>query len=123
MIAAAHGDVPLDHLSGAALFDLARKAPDVQAWLRAERNQHHNGTHGDNDRGIRSFCLTFDDPLPWQAVSNWLMMLRQWRGEGLLMSAWPEEDRRSRIVFITRGIERREVEETWSMLQHRVSSA
>jgi G3E family GTPase len=98
---------------------------------------------------IRSFCLTFDDPLPWHAISNWLMMLRQWRGEDLLrvkgilhlqeeelpvaihgvhhvfhppvqLSSWPEGDRRSRVVFITRGLERAEVEETWSLLKDRV---
>jgi G3E family GTPase len=33
------------------------------------------------------------------------------------LSAWPEGDRRSRIVFITRGLERAEVEGAWSMVQ------
>jgi G3E family GTPase len=28
------------------------------------------------------------------------------------LNAWPDDDRRSRIVFITRGLERAEVEET-----------
>jgi G3E family GTPase len=149
VIVAAYGDVPPDRLFGAALFDPARKTPDVEAWLRPDRHEHH----GDDDRGIRSFCLTFDDPLSWQSVSGWLTMLRQCRGEDLLrvkgilhlreeelpvaihgvhhvfhppvqLSAWPEGDRRSRIVFITRGLERAEVEQAWSMVQpdgdHRV---
>jgi G3E family GTPase len=145
IIAAAHGEVPPDRLFGAALFDPAQKTPDVRAWLRAERHEHHGDRHRDDNRGIRSFCLTFDDPLSWQAVSGWLMMLRQWRGEDLLrvkgilhlreeelpvaihgvhhvfhppvqLSAWPEADRRSRIVFITRGLGRAEVEETLSIL-------
>ena len=152
MITAAHGDVPPDALFGAALFDPTRKAPDVQAWLRPERHEHQEDAHSGGDRGIRSFCLTFDDPLPWQAVSGWLMALRQWRGEDLLrvkgilhlreealpvaihgvhhvfhppvqLSAWPEADRRSRIVFITRGLERAEVEEVWSMLQPQPATA
>ena len=125
--------------------------PDVQAWLRPERHEHRAHAHDHDETadahhasGIRSFCLTFEDPLPWQAVSNWLMMLRQSRGEDLLrvkgiphlrdealpvaihgvhhvfhppeqLNAWPDEDRRSRIVFITRGLERAEVEETWSL--------
>jgi G3E family GTPase len=142
VIVAAYGDVPPDRLFGAALFDPARKTPDVEAWLRPDRDEHH----GDDDRGIRSFCLTFDDPLSWQSVSGWLTMLRQCRGEDLLrvkgilhlreeelpvaihgvhhvfhppvqLSAWPEGDRRSRIVFITRGLERAEVEQAWSMVQ------
>ena len=146
VIAAAYGDVPPDRLFGAALFDPARKTPDVDAWLRPDRHEHHGEAHSDHDRGIRSFCLTFDDPLPWQTVSDWLTMLRQWRGEDLLrvkgilhlreealpvaihgvhhvfhppvqLKAWPEGDRRSRIVFITRGLERAEVEETWSMVR------
>ncbi|HEY1432680.1 MAG TPA: GTP-binding protein [Stellaceae bacterium] len=146
IIVVAHGEVPPDRLFGAALFDPARKTPDVEAWLRPERHEHHGDEHVENDSGIRSFCLTFDDPLQWQAVSGWLMMLRQWRGEDLLrvkgilhlqeeelpvaihgvhhvfhppvqLSAWPEDDRRSRIVFITRGLERAEVEGAWSMAQ------
>jgi G3E family GTPase len=144
VIIAAYGEVPPDRLFGAALFDPARETPDVQAWLRVDRHEHHGGAR--DERGIRSFCLTFDDPLPWQAVSGWLTMLRQWRGEDLLrvkgilhlqeaelpvaihgvhhvfhppvqLSAWPEGDRRSRIVFITRGLERAEVERAWSMAQ------
>ena len=154
----AHGDVAPDHLVGAALFDPARKTPDVQAWLRPERHEHpdhdHDHAHGDvaseqpHDSDIRTFCLTFEDPLPWQPFSEWLNLLRQDRGEDLLrvkgilhlreeelpvaihgvhhvfhppvqLSAWPDPDRRSRIVFITRGLERAEVEETWSTLRER----
>ena len=96
--------------------------------------------------------MTFDEPLAWQTVSGWLTMLRQWRGEDLLrvkgilhlreellpvaihgvhhvfhppvqMSAWPEGDRRSRVVFITRGLERAEVEEAWCALQAEAAAA
>jgi G3E family GTPase len=145
---ASFGEVPPDHLFGAALFDPARKTPDVRAWLGADQHEADGDPHHDDARGIRTFCLSFDDPLPWQAVSTWLMMLRQWRGEDLLrvkgilhlreealpvaihgvhhvfhppvqLSAWPEGDRRSRIVFITRGLERAEVEESWAALQDR----
>src|SRR5205085_9667383 len=63
VIMAAHGDVPPGRLFGAALFDPARKTPDVQAWLRPDRHEQHADKHGDHDRGIRSFCVTFDEPL------------------------------------------------------------
>jgi G3E family GTPase len=43
IIVATHGDVPPDRLFGAALFDPARKTPDVQAWLQADRHEH--GAH------------------------------------------------------------------------------
>jgi G3E family GTPase len=31
----------------------------------------------------------------------------------VLLAVWPDDDRRSRIVFITRGLEQAEVEEGW----------
>jgi len=86
--------------------------------------------------------LAFDEPLDWMAVSNWLAYLRSARGADLLrvkgilnlhgeetpvvihgvhhvfhppvaLSEWPDADRRSRIVFITRGIAREEVLALW----------
>jgi G3E family GTPase len=89
MITAMHGEVAPDRLFGAALFDPARKTPDVQAWLRPERHErqahaHDEGEEAHHGSGVHSFCLTFDDPLPWQSFANWLQMLRQWRGEDLL---------------------------------------
>ena len=79
-------------------------------------------------------CLAFEEQLDWTAFGIWLTMLLQARGEevlrvkGLLdvggpgplvlngvqhvihppvhLDSWPDEDRRSRIVFIGRGLER-----------------
>ncbi len=87
---------------------------------------------------IRPFCLFFDEPLDWTAFGIWLTMLLQARGSDLLrvkglidtggpgpvllngvqhvvhppehLDAWPDDDRRSRFVFIGRGLERAEVE-------------
>ena len=86
----------------------------------------------------RALCLTFDEPLDWTAFGIWLTMLLQARGndvlrvKGLLnvglegpivlngvqhvvhppehLPDWPDEDRRSRVVFIGRGIEREALE-------------
>jgi len=146
IVVSQYGDALPDQLFGAALFDPARKTADVQTWLRAERHAPGDHVHGDHDHGIRSFCLTFEERLPWQEVSLWLMMLRQWRGEDLLrvkgilylqeeelpvaihgvhhvfhppvqLNGWPGPDHRARIVFITRGLECAEVEESWSTRQ------
>ena len=90
--------------------------------------------------------LAFDEPLDWMAVTRWLAHLRNARGQDLLrvkgilnlrdepapivihgvhhvfhppvaLSGWPDSDRRSRIVFITRGILRAEVLELWQAVR------
>jgi G3E family GTPase len=99
---------------------------------------HDHGHAGD----VRSFALTFDAPLDWTAFGIWLTMLLHARGQDVLrvkglldvggpgpvlvngvqhvihppqhLDRWPDGDRRSRIVFIARGIERGEVEASLS---------
>jgi G3E family GTPase len=96
----------------------------------------------DPARRIRTFSLEFDRPLDWPTVANWLNALRSGAGEGLLrikgildlageerpvaihgihhvlhpptaLAAWPSAKRRSRIVFITRGLSREAVADSW----------
>jgi G3E family GTPase len=103
---------------------------------------HGDHVHGTD---IRACCLSSDEPLSWDAVSSWLARLRQGAGKDLLrvkgilnligestpvaihgvhhvfhppvsLDAWPDADHRSRIVFITRGIERADLEA--SFLEH-----
>ena len=108
----------------------------------APAHAHHDHTHHSHETSITSFVLAFHEPLDWMAVSNWLAHLRSMRGEDLLrvkgilnlreeqkpvvihgvhhvfhppvaLPGWPDADRRSRIVFITRGITREEVLALW----------
>ena len=105
-----------------------------------ERPDHaHTSRH---DHGIQSYAVTIDEPIPWDAFSRWLEALALKRGEDLLrvkgivniaeqpgtpvvlhgvqrifhppvaLDAWPSDDHRTRIVFITRNIERSAIEET-----------
>jgi G3E family GTPase len=88
--------------------------------------------------GVAALSLVLDEPLDWTAFGIWLTMLLQARGadvlrvKGLLdvggpgpvllngvqhvvhppvhLDAWPDEDRRTRIVFIGRGLEREALE-------------
>jgi len=106
-------------------------------------HEHHHGhAHHSHDTEITSFVLAFDEPLDWMEISHWLAYLRSVRGEDLLrvkgilnlrgeptpvvihgvhhvfhppvaLPEWPDADRRSRIVFITRGIARQEVLALW----------
>jgi G3E family GTPase len=119
---------------------LKPEAYDARHHHHDHEHQHaHGSTH---DRAIQAFCLTFEQPLDWTLVSRWLADLRRRRGEDLLrvkgildlagekapvaihgvhhvfhppvlLNAWNDDDRRSRIVFITRGLKREEVEEGW----------
>jgi len=98
----------------------------------------HDHAHSHHDSRIRAFCLTFDAPLEWMAVNRWLTAVRNERGPDLLrvkgilnlageaqpvvihgvhhvfhppvsMAGWPDEDRRSRLVFITQDLGREEL--------------
>jgi G3E family GTPase len=154
-----NGEVAPEALFGAALFDPSRKTADVQRWINEDAYEsqgngqghdhdvHDHGVHehGVHHHDINAFCLTSDQPLPWDALATWLGRLRHGAGDDLLrvkgilnvagenapvaihgvhhvfhppvlLDAWPDADHRSRIVFIARGIERDEVEA--SFLEH-----
>lgn len=96
--------------------------------------------------GIQSFCLQFDAPLDWCALTLWLTLLLHCHGKHVLrlkglvavaadgwpqgqptvlhgighlmhapehLAEWPGMDRRSRLVFITSGLDERQVRESW----------
>jgi G3E family GTPase len=94
---------------------------------------------GAHDASIRSFCLWFDTPFSWDSFAAAVQVLTSLRGSDLLrvkglvnvageagpvvvqgaqhvfhppvtLESWPGDDRRSRIVFITRNLERESVE-------------
>jgi G3E family GTPase len=100
--------------------------------------RHGQDTNRHNDK-ISSFCMTFDEAQDWQLIALWLDSLVANQGEKLLrvkgmvdvegisepvvihavqhlfhppvrIKAWPDENRQSRIVFITHDLPRAEVE-------------
>jgi G3E family GTPase len=101
-------------------------------------HDHDVNRHGD----IRAFCITRDQPLSWPAFRAWLEALTSLRGADLLrlkgvvnvagedtpivlhgvqhvfhpptrLKAWPAgDDRRTRLVFIARNIEKAAVEKS-----------
>jgi G3E family GTPase len=104
----------------------AEVAPGEQE-AALDRNRH--------DETIHAFALSFDGPLDWTLFGLWLTMLLNRHGEKLLrvkgmlnvagasapvavhgvqhlvhppvhMTAWPDGDRRSRLVFIVDGLDR-----------------
>lgn len=130
-----HGVVDPGLLFGADGFDPATKSLDARRWLAPDAVPDHDG----HDR-IRSLALSFDQPLAWAPVRDWLASLRAEHGDRLLrvkgilalegvagpvvvhgvhhvfhppveLPAWPDGgDRRSRLVFITDGLDRATIE-------------
>ena len=101
---------------------------------------HHHDVNR-HDENIRAFCLTVDEPIPATAFDTWLELLLAMKGPDILrvkgilniseldgplvihgvqhlfhpplrMKAWPSDDRRSRIVFITRNVDLSALQDT-----------
>ena len=127
IMAAVHGAVEPDALLGSSR---EKPAFDVRETEPHDHAHEHDGAHR---HGIASFCLVQDEPLPWSRFARWLESVASLRGPDLLrvkgivhvqgrsrpvvihavqhvlhppreLQDWPDADRRSRIVFITRGI-------------------
>jgi G3E family GTPase len=156
------GEIDPNAILNAGLYNPESKTADVKKWLQAEayegshdhghghhhhghehgHDHHHDHGHGEqdphdvnrHDDRIRSFCMTFDEPMSWATVAAAFDALVTYRGPDLLrmkgilnvkdtdkpvvihgvqhvfhppatLEAWPEgDDRKSRVVFITRDI-------------------
>ncbi|AZG11456.1 GTP-binding protein [Pigmentiphaga sp. H8] len=109
-------------------------------------HDHDRTRHGDR---IRSYVVTRDEPVSWAGVQRWLAMLATLRGPDLLrvkgivnviehpgrpvvihgvqhvfhphsfLPAWPDDDHRTRIVFITRDVDRDLVDDTLRIFERR----
>lgn len=105
---------------------------NAEAFDAHDHHHHHHDVnrHGD----VRAFCVTLDDPVATGPFTTALELLIAGHGESLLrvkgiaclkekperpvafhgvqhvfhdpmiLDRWPDEDRRTRIVFITRGV-------------------
>ncbi|WP_448664629.1 CobW family GTP-binding protein [Sphingomonas sp. CJ20] len=105
---------------------------------------HHHDVNRHDDH-IHATCLTFDEPLDAEGFERWLDILTLFKGPDILrvkgivnlageprpvvihgvqhifhppvlLDAWPSEDRRTRLVFITRDIRAEELRETLMLL-------
>jgi G3E family GTPase len=108
------------------------------------RDLSHDHAHAHSE-GIDSFVLEFPAPLPWPVFEQAMAVLTALRGADLLrvkglvavegcrgpvvlhavqhlahrpveLEAWPDNDRRSRLVFITRKLSREAVEQLFAAL-------
>lgn len=174
------GEIAPAELFNAGLYNPETKTADVRGWLRDEAfagAQGHDHDHGHghehdhdhdhdhdhrngqdphdvnrHDAQIRAFCLTLDQPLPWEVVTSALDALVSYRGPDLLrlkgilnvegsdkpvvvhgvqhvfhppamLDEWPDDDRRSKLVFITRNIERGTIERLFAAFTEQAREA
>ncbi len=136
------GEIAPGNLFGAALDEAARSAEvarwlNMEGFTGAAAHSHRHD-HADDER-IRAFCVYYDEPVNAAGLMLWLKMLAGLRGANLLrvkgllnvegrpvvvqavqtlihepveLARWPDDERRSRLVFITRGMKRAEIENT-----------
>ncbi len=136
---AVQGEIDPDWLFNFAAPGSAR-AREFQGLVEQVDDAHHDhATHA----GISSFSVVRDEPVTFAGLELWMDMLGEVRGPSLLrikgivnvggrpivlqavqhmfhplseLSQWPDDDRRSRIVFITRDVAREQIERTLDAL-------
>lgn len=124
--------------------DLQRWLREEQ-YVRVEAGQSPIGAApGPHDPGIRSYSILLDEPITAAGLTAWLTAIASLRGAELLrvkgllnvdgepvavhavqtlihepvtLAQWPDAERRSRLVFITRGMDRAALESTLEVLR------
>ncbi|HEY0568699.1 MAG TPA: GTP-binding protein [Xanthobacteraceae bacterium] len=116
-------------------------AEEAYAAAQGHRHEHHHHDRNRHDERIRAFTLATEAAIPAGAFDNFLELIRSMHGPNLLrfkglvniadhpeqplvvhgvqhllhpavrLARWPDEDRRTRLVFILRDIEPRIVRE------------
>jgi G3E family GTPase len=138
------GEIELVFLIDVGLTNTRSKLEEVERWMGAEVHDEHGHVHR-HDESVRSFCLRYDRPFTWTTFSQCMEVLTALRGPDLLrvkglvsveghkgplivqgvqhlfhppieLADWPSDDRQTRIVFITKGIERATVENLFSAI-------
>lgn len=108
-------------------------------------HHHHHHDVNRHDDYIRAFCFTVEQPIAEETLENWLEVLMSFVGSQILrvkgilniegkaqpvaihgvqhifhppvsLPAWPSEDHRSRLVFITHDVDKEVIEKTFNAL-------
>lgn len=138
---AAHGEVHVAEILNCAGFDLAGRSEAARGWLN-DSSYAARVPAASADPAISTFALSYDEEITLPGFVLWMNLLAGFRGAGLLrvkgivnvegrpyavqavqtiisepvaLDAWPEDDdRRSRLVFITRGIDAGDIRRTFA---------
>ena len=127
------------------IYDAEGKFREASRWTAEETHGSQ-----DHTADVRSFAVIFDRPLDWTAFGVWASMLLHRHGadvlrlKGLLnvagvptpvlingvqhivhppshLEAWPDADRRSRLIFIVRGLQRSRIERSLAVFNDLVN--
>ncbi len=122
-----------------------RALKDPAGTAEGHRDAYHEHDVNRHDDHIRAFCFVVDEPIAGDLFAAWLDLLVSLVGKHMLrikgvlniegdprplvihgvqhffyppvhLPAWPTPDRRSKMVFITRDVESRLMEEIWAKL-------
>ena len=137
VLRAHHGRIDPQHLFDAGPYDPLTKSLDVQSWLRETSHDHSHGPHPSD---IQTYSIVRDAPVRAVVLTLLLETLAEHCGADLLrlkgivnvvespdrpavihgvqhvfhppawLDRWPSDDRRTRMVFITRRVPQRWVE-------------
>ncbi len=124
-------------------------AHEHQGHHHAHHSDHADVDRNRHDDRISSYSVIREQPISWAGFSEWLEMISQMRGDDLLrvkgivnviehpdrpvvihgvqhvfhppifLDQWPGEDRRTRLVFITRDIDREDLDATLQVFENR----
>jgi G3E family GTPase len=132
------------------LRDEAYTRNDHGGHDHSHRHDHSHDVNR-HDASITAFCVTRDEPIDWEAFVAWVRILIGQHGEKLLrikgilniagrdkpiavhgvqhlfhdpaeLAAWPDDDRRSRLVFITRDLDQSVIEDKLDSLTEQAAS-
>jgi len=141
---AINGEIDLPFLINVGLTTARSRLEEVERWMGAEVHDEHGHVHR-HDAAVTSFSLRYEKPFTWPAFSQCMEVLTALRGPDLLrvkglvnvegrqgplvvqgvqhlfhppieLAEWPSADRMTRLVFITRAIDRVTVENLFSAI-------
>lgn len=135
-----HGDIGAEQILDHAGFDLADRSDAARGWLNDQSYTATTAPASANS-DISTFTLTYDEEIALPGFVLWMNLLAGCRGAGLMrvkgivnvegkpyavqavqtvisepapLECWPDDDRRSRLVFITRGMTADDIKRTFS---------
>ena len=141
---AVNGEIDVPFLIGVGLETAKSRMEEVERWMGAEPHDEHGHVHR-HESDIRTFSLRYQKPFTWATFTQCMEVLTAMRGPDLLrvkglvnvegragplvvqsvqhvfhppieLAEWPSADRSTRLVFITRAIERETVENLFNAI-------